>query len=83
MNKTVYDFSQTPLSFNSLIQFLSFPSLTVVSLLDFGFSNHFSKDSILRTWCGSPPYAAPELFQGKEYVGPEVDVWVCCDVIPP
>lgn len=29
----------------------------------------------MNTWCGSPPYAAPELFQGKEYAGPEVDVW--------
>ena len=29
----------------------------------------------MHTWCGSPPYACPELFLGKEYFGPEVDVW--------
>ena len=43
---------------------------------DFGFSNYFQPGSMLKTWCGSPPYAAPELFEGKEYYGPEVDVWV-------
>lgn len=44
--------------------------------LDFGFSNIFSKGQLLKTWCGSPPYAAPELFEGKEYDGPKVDIWV-------
>lgn len=43
---------------------------------DFGFSNMFSRGQLLKTWCGSPPYAAPELFEGKEYDGPKVDVWV-------
>ncbi|RLN11714.1 hypothetical protein C2845_PM09G00080 [Panicum miliaceum] len=27
--------------------------------------------------CGSPQYAAPELLDGRLYVGPEVDVWSC------
>ena len=44
--------------------------------VDFGFSNMFSADSKLKTWCGSPPYAAPELFEGKEYDAPKVDIWV-------
>ena len=46
------------------------------TFLDFGFSNFFEKGKKLRTWCGSPPYAAPELFEGREYLGPEVDIWV-------
>jgi serine/threonine-protein kinase SIK3 len=46
-------------------------------LLDFGFSNLFKAGSFLTTWCGSPPYAAPELFEGKEYDAPKVDIWVC------
>ncbi|TPX69214.1 hypothetical protein CcCBS67573_g06897 [Chytriomyces confervae] len=46
-----------------------------IKIADFGFSNHFDPDGKLDTFCGSPPYAAPELFQGKRYTGPEVDVW--------
>lgn len=44
-------------------------------LADFGFSNTFTPNSPLRTWCGSPPYAAPEVFQGLEYDGPKADIW--------
>ncbi|XP_055529097.1 serine/threonine-protein kinase MARK2-like isoform X30 [Wyeomyia smithii] len=46
-----------------------------IKIADFGFSNQFTPGSKLDTFCGSPPYAAPELFQGRKYDGPEVDVW--------
>ncbi|CAH8434483.1 unnamed protein product [Schistosoma intercalatum] len=46
-----------------------------IKLADFGFANHFNATSLLDTFCGSPPYAAPELLNGEKYIGPEVDVW--------
>ncbi|TMW48377.1 hypothetical protein DOY81_006547 [Sarcophaga bullata] len=36
-----------------------------IKIADFGFSNHFKIGELLATWCGSPPYAAPEVFEGK------------------
>ena len=47
-----------------------------IKIADFGFGNFFTHGGELATWCGSPPYAAPEVFEGKKYEGPEIDIWV-------
>lgn len=44
-------------------------------LADFGLSNVFDKNRQLKTFCGSPLYASPEIVQGSPYEGPEVDCW--------
>jgi len=46
-----------------------------IKLADFGLSNMMSDGDFLRTSCGSPNYAAPEVVAGRLYAGPEVDVW--------
>ncbi|XP_060689887.1 serine/threonine-protein kinase SIK1 isoform X2 [Hemiscyllium ocellatum] len=46
-----------------------------IKIADFGFGNFYKHGELLSTWCGSPPYAAPEVFEGKEYEGPHVDIW--------
>ncbi|OXU24251.1 hypothetical protein TSAR_003768 [Trichomalopsis sarcophagae] len=46
-----------------------------IKIVDFGLSNVHDCANPLKTQCGSPEYAAPELFvRGKKY-GPEVDLW--------
>ncbi|XP_055330954.1 serine/threonine-protein kinase SIK3-like [Paramacrobiotus metropolitanus] len=46
-----------------------------IKLADFGFSNILTHGSTMTEWCGSPPYAAPELFQGVVYDGVKCDIW--------
>ncbi|CAL8268572.1 unnamed protein product [Lota lota] len=46
-----------------------------IKLADFGFGNFYNAGELLATSCGSPPYAAPEVFEGKEYEGPQLDIW--------
>ena len=46
-----------------------------VKLIDFGLSNRYNEGTLLRTFCGSPQYASPELVRRRAYVGPEVDCW--------
>ncbi|KAL3841135.1 hypothetical protein ACJIZ3_025726 [Penstemon smallii] len=48
-----------------------------VKIADFGLGNSMRDGYFLKTSCGSPNYAAPEIIKGQLYAGPEVDVWSC------
>lgn len=46
-----------------------------VKLTGFCFASLYSPDSYLDTFCGSGYFPAPEMIEGKRYIGPEIDVW--------
>lgn len=47
-----------------------------IKIVDFGLSNTYkTKADTLKTACGSPCYAAPEMIAGKRYNGLGVDIW--------
>lgn len=51
-------------------------SLGDIKIADFGMAAlHQGPDHKLRTSCGSPHYAAPELIGGHKYRGDKVDIW--------
>ncbi|CAG9328511.1 unnamed protein product [Blepharisma stoltei] len=47
-----------------------------IKIVDFGLSNTHKTGETLKTACGSPCYAAPEMIAGKRY-GNKVDLWSC------
>ncbi|KAK2942387.1 putative Serine/threonine protein kinase OSK3 [Blattamonas nauphoetae] len=48
-----------------------------LKIIDFGLSNRIRPGSLLKTACGSPCYAAPEMIEGKMYDGRKSDLWSC------
>ena len=52
----------------------------MLKIIDFGLSHEFGGDELLKTKCGSPSYAAPEIICCPLYDGFKVDIW-CCGII--
>ena len=52
-----------------------------LKIIDFGLSHEFDPNSyLLKTKCGSPSYAAPEIISCQYYDGFKTDIW-CCGII--
>lgn len=48
---------------------------STIKIVDFGLSNFYENNGLLKTSCGSPCYAAPELISGLPYDGLKSDIW--------
>jgi len=48
-----------------------------MKIVDFGLSNTFQKGGLMKTACGSPCYAAPEMIAGERYAPAPCDIWSC------
>lgn len=47
-----------------------------IKIVDFGLSNTYkTENDTLKTACGSPCYASPEMIAGKRYFGLDTDIW--------
>ena len=47
----------------------------ILKIIDFGFSTCIPNDKMVKMFCGTPSYMAPEIVLKKEYCGPPADVW--------
>eukprot|EP01094_Clydonella_sp_ATCC50884_P022405 TRINITY_DN5128_c3_g2_i2.p1 TRINITY_DN5128_c3_g2~~TRINITY_DN5128_c3_g2_i2.p1 ORF type:complete len:571 (-),score=177.27 TRINITY_DN5128_c3_g2_i2:107-1819(-) len=52
-------------------------SNSTIKLADFGMAALRKEGELLKTSCGSPHYASPEVVCGKSYDGLQSDVWSC------
>ena len=52
-----------------------------IKIVDFGLSNVYKENETLKTACGSPCYAAPEMIAGKRYHGLNSDIWSCVIIL--
>merc|ERR1719473_1492018 len=48
-----------------------------IKIVDFGLSNTYREGQLLKTACGSPCYASPEMIAGHRYVPSASDLWSC------
>ena len=48
-----------------------------ITMIDFGLSNFCYKHKLLKSSCGSPCYASPEMIKGEPYNGMISDIWSC------
>lgn len=46
-----------------------------IKIADFGLGNFFNQGEMLKTACGSPCYASPEMLQRVPYNPEKIDIW--------
>ena len=46
-----------------------------IKVIDFGLSNYCANSELLKSDCGSPCFASPEMLSGKSYLGVTTDLW--------
>jgi len=61
-----------------------------IKIIDFGFGLYNPQHEVQKFFCGTPKYIAPEILEGKGYLGEEADLWslgvliykIYCNVYP-